>query len=113
MEVTMAIRREFGILAGILVVAVALGCATVGRDFPAGKVNEIKNGQTSKSDVFNLFGSPFQKGVEDGQLTWTYTYNKYSIGGETKTRTLKIRFDNQDRVASYSYDSNFSNEILE
>lgn len=105
--------RRTRILLGLVAVAALVGCATVGREFPSGKVNDIKIGQTSRSDIFDMFGRPYQKGVEDGQLTWSYSHYKYSVGGETKTRTLKVRFDNQDRVASYSYDSNFPNEILE
>lgn len=104
--------RRTRILLGLVAVAALVGCA-VGKEFKTNRVNDIKIGQTSRSDVFDMFGRPYQKGVEDGQLTWTYSHYKYGIGSKTKTQTLKIRFDNQDRVSSYSYDSNVPGEILE
>ena len=83
----------------------AVGCATVGRDFPSEKVVDITKGRTTKSELLALFGRPYRRGIEDGDSTWTYVHYKIRlIGGQTQTRDLYIRFDG-DRVSSYTYNS--------
>jgi hypothetical protein len=82
-----------------------MGCATVGRDFPARHVEEIVNGETTKSDLLALFGRPYRRGIEDGDSTWTYLHYKVRlIGGQTRTRDLYIRFDGEI-VRSYTYNA--------
>lgn len=81
------------------------GCATVGRDFPHRQVHEVKVNATTKSDLLARFGRPYRRGIEDGDSTWTYVYYKLRLfGGQTKTRDLYIRFE-QDTVRSYTYNS--------
>lgn len=81
------------------------GCATVGRDFPAQRVAEIKIGETTKSDLLAQYGRPYRRGVEDGDSTWTYVHYKLRlVFGKTATRDLYIRFDG-NRVRSYTYNA--------
>ena len=81
------------------------GCFTVGQEFAASRVPEIKIGQSRKQDITDLFGSPWRTGLEDGHATWTYGIYKYSIFGNDDTQDLLIRFDQQGLVRSYNFSS--------
>lgn len=81
------------------------GCATIGQEFSASHVPEIKVGQTRKQDIKEMFGSPWRTGMEDGHPTWTYGIYKYELFGASDTQDLLIRFDNQGLVRSYTFSS--------
>jgi hypothetical protein len=83
------------------------GCMSVGRDFPVAPVDSIEIGTTTMTDVRSLFGEPWRQGVEDGERTWTYAKYHYSAFSETRTRDLKVRFDAQGRVVSFSFNSTY------
>lgn len=101
------------LLAVVAVTVLVIGCASVGSEFQSNRVNDIKIGQSTKSDVFNMFGRPYSKGVENGDQTWTYVDYRYTMGKATKSRDLKVIFDKNDRVKSYTYNTNFPNEFIE
>ena len=48
------------------VIAFSVSCATVGRDFPVERVPEIKIGETTQSQIREMFGAPWRTGIEDG-----------------------------------------------
>lgn len=98
----------------VLTAGLLAACATVGGEFDSSNVSEIRTGQTTKSDVFNMFGRPTMKGLEDGQVTWTYVDYQYrpNLFGGSKGRELKVTFDKNDRVVSYSYNTNMPNEVI-
>lgn len=77
------------------------GCMpTMGRAFPVHQVKHIEIGKTTQSEIRQTFGAPYRTGLEDGFRTWTY--GEYS----TKyNRDLVIRFDDQNKVKSYSFSS--------
>jgi outer membrane protein assembly factor BamE (lipoprotein component of BamABCDE complex) len=83
--------------------AVAGGCATVGHEFPSSGVSQIRMGQTTQQQVKELFGEPWRTGVEDGRPTWTYGRYRYKLFGATRTKDLILRFDEQNRVHSYTF----------
>ena len=83
--------------------AVMVGCATVGHEFPSSGVAQIRMGQTTQQQVKELFGDPWRTGVEDGRPTWTYGRYRYQLFGETQTKDLIVRFDEQNRVHSYTF----------
>ena len=60
-------------------------------------------GQTTQQQVKELFGDPWRVGVEDGRPTWTYGRYRYKLFGETQTKDLVVRFDEQNRVHSYTF----------
>jgi outer membrane protein assembly factor BamE (lipoprotein component of BamABCDE complex) len=93
--------------AGALLLA---GCLTVGRDFPAQRVEKLRVGGTTRAQVRDLFGDPWRTGVEDGQRTWTYGRYRYALLGETQTKDLVVRFDERDVVASYTFNSTDPND---
>ena len=51
------------------------GCVTVGQEFAAHRVAEIKIGQTKRQDISELFGSPWRTGMED----WIYFLNLLAL----------------------------------
>jgi outer membrane protein assembly factor BamE (lipoprotein component of BamABCDE complex) len=89
----------------ILCIALLSACATVGRDFSAAKVFDIRIGETTQAQIRSLFGMPWRVGIEDGDRTWTYAIYRYSAFSETRTKDLVIRFNGQDVVKSYTFNS--------
>ena len=93
----------------LLTIATALtllfssGCARVGKDFNAQKVQQIVIGQTTQSDIVSMFGQPWREGVENGVTMWTYGRYTYRIIGETDTKDLVIKFDKDKKVSSYTF----------
>jgi hypothetical protein len=98
-----------------LLVATAFGlaaCASVfstGRDFPSPAREAIKSGTTTKADLVRLFGEPAQVGIEDGDQTWTWLY--FKKGEPDLSKTLTVRFQAEGVVKSYSFSSNFPEDM--
>lgn len=95
---------SWALLAGLSTTQLT-GCFTVGQEFAAGRVPEIKIGQTRKQDVHEMFGMPWRTGMEDGRPTWTYGIYKYALFGATDSQDLLVRFDPQGIVRSYTFSS--------
>ena len=93
------------IVATIVTALGVAGCVSVGKKFPVEQVPNIEIGVHSKADIQRLFGPPWRTGLEDGQTTWTYGDYKRSLGGETHTRDLIVRFNDDGIVSSYSFSS--------
>ena len=100
-----ALKLSSLLLAGGIAATQLTGCVTVGQEFAATRVPEIKVGQTTKKDISELFGTPWRTGMEDGRPTWTYGIYKYSLFGGDDTQDLLIRFDPQGVVRSYTFSS--------
>ncbi len=98
-------RNNFKNGAIALLVLAVVGCATVGQDFPAGKVGALQIGKTSKEEVRTMFGAPWRTGIEDGRQTWTYGKYRYSMFAPAKTQDLVIRFNDDGKVVSYTYNT--------
>lgn len=98
----------------VLVITTALftfsGCARVGHDFNARHVNELKIGQTTKSDVINMFGEPWRIGNENGVSIWTYGKYTYYLVGEADTKDLVIKFNDNGTVRSYTFNKTLNEE---
>lgn len=92
----------------VLVLTMSItGCITLGREFPVDAVSKIQKGKTTRTEIDQLFGSPWRTGVDDGMRTWTYARYRYSLFGESKTRDLVVRFDDKGIVASYTFNSTY------
>ena len=89
------------LLAGLLFFASS--CISLGQDFPVSHVPAIKIGQTTKSEVRKLFGSPWLSGNHDGELAWTYGNYDYSVFGERKAKDLVVQFDDNGVVTTYTF----------
>jgi hypothetical protein len=81
------------------------GCATVGHEFPVGRVPEIQIQRTTQEEIRAMFGDPWRVGVDDGQRTWTYGRYRYSLFGQPSTQDLVVRFDDRGVVASYTFNT--------
>lgn len=79
------------------------GCATIGYDFPTDPVSSIRIGTTTQADISRLFGDPWRTGIEDGDTSWTYGYYHYRLFSNSQTRDLKVIFDANGKVKSYSF----------
>jgi outer membrane protein assembly factor BamE (lipoprotein component of BamABCDE complex) len=91
-------------LLAMLVVAVA-GCVTGGRDFPVDRVSDIRMGETTQSEIREMFGAPFRVGIEDGQKTWTYLKYRIAAFRDERGQDLVIRFDDRNVVSSYTFNT--------
>ncbi len=89
----------------LVVTGLVSGCATVGKDFPAGRVMEIQIGKTTINDVQAIFGPPWRVGSENGMKTWSYGRYHYSLFGDPSTQDLVVRFDSGGIVRSYNFNT--------
>jgi hypothetical protein len=90
----------------LAILSLMLGaCATVGHDFPTDRVSQIHQGQTTQEEIRALFGEPWRTGIEDGRRTWTYAKYRYKLFGQVSTTDLVLRFDDQGKVVSYTFNT--------
>jgi hypothetical protein len=90
-------------LAGLAFSLLASGCLYLGRDFPATPVKAIAINATTQQEIFNNFGEPYRKGLENGYETWTYYYQYYELGQLRDSKELYVTFDKNNTVRSYSF----------
>jgi len=89
---------------GYLMISMFLtSCIYYGRDFVTTPVKDIQNNVTTQRDIFNNFGEPYRKGLENGYETWTYSYNYWELGQLRESRELNIVFNKDNTVRSYSF----------
>jgi hypothetical protein len=89
------------------------GCMTIGRPFRTELVSRIELGKTDEGELLRLFGPPYRRGVDDGDRTWTWLQYKLRVFGTQRTRDLYVRFDGNGKVRSYSFNSNFDEDVVE
>jgi len=85
------------------------GALSVGREFPSPARDSIQKGTTGKADLERLFGKPAEVGIEDRDETWTWIY--FKKGNPDLSKNLKVRFAPDGKVASYSFSSNFPEDM--
>ena len=56
------------------------------------------------------FGPPYQVGVDSGDPTWRWFYAERRAGSEL-TKDLHVRFNANGTVKSYSFSSNFPDDM--
>jgi hypothetical protein len=97
----------------VLVIALALsGCAglQVGREFPSPDAAQIKTDVTDKTRLLTLYGEPYQVGIDNGDQTWRWFYALRSASATT-SKDLLVRFNANGTVKSYSFTSNFPDDM--
>ncbi|MFZ5564627.1 MAG: hypothetical protein ACOZBW_11295 [Thermodesulfobacteriota bacterium] len=97
--------RIFTLTLGMMVFLLATGCATVGKDFSSSAAETIVINKTTIDDIRNMLGEPWRTGIEDGLKTWTYGYYQYRLFGPSDTKDLIIRFNADNTVASYTFNT--------
>lgn len=100
------------ILLGVLPALVLAGCVsfTVGRRFPSPDPGSIKLGATDKASLRQVFGEPYQVGLDSGDQTWRWFYGERS-GGEEVSKDFNVRFNADGTVKSYAFTSNFPEDM--
>lgn len=101
-------RRILSLGCFILLLA---GCVSVGAEFPTPTAAMIKNGVTTRAELRQLFGSPTQVGIEDGDQTWTWVYVRAGGMSRALSKELHVKFTERGVVKSYSYTSSLPEEV--
>ncbi len=99
-------RRLGGALVVLVMAMMATGCVTQGKDFSS-DLAWIKMNETTQTDVSSLLGVPHQVGNVGGTPTWTYSYYKLKLVGESYTKDLKFYWTPEKRVKDFSFSSSF------
>jgi len=102
---TFNVQKSIRTIAVFVLATSFSGCVTVGHEFPAGQVSSIKIGESTQTDITNLFGTPWRTGVENGLKTWTYGDYNYSLFSNGNSEDLVIRFNKNNVVSSYNFNS--------
>ncbi len=88
------------------------GCISVrfGRDFPSPDARSIVTGKTDRAALQRMFGEPYQVGLDSGDPTWRWFYGQRDSGAEV-SKDLTVRFNGEGVVKSYSFTSNFPDDL--
>jgi hypothetical protein len=88
------------------------GCISInfGRAFPSSDLPAIVADQTDKAALQRMFGEPYQVGMDSGDTTWRWFYGRRE-GGIEITKDLTVRFNPNGTVKSYSFTSNFPEDM--
>jgi hypothetical protein len=96
----------------VLVAIVVAGCVSVrfGRDFPSPEAKSIVAGKTDRAALQRMFGDPYQVGLDSGDPTWRWFYGQRDSTAEV-SKDLTVRFNADGIVKSYSFTSNFPDDL--
>lgn len=96
----------------VLVLILAAGCVSVtfGRDFPSPEAKSIVAGKTDRAALQRMFGDPYQVGLDSGDPTWRWFYGQRDSTAEV-SKDLTVRFNAEGIVKSYSFTSNFPDDL--
>jgi hypothetical protein len=83
---------------------------SLGRDFPSPDAAHIRVNVTDKVGLVAAFGEPYQVGIESGDQTWRWFYAQRGPSS-TITKDLSVRFNANGTVKSYSFTSNFPEDM--
>jgi len=102
-------RAWLSLLAVALVVSACSGLS-LGREFPSPDAAQIKVNVTDKAALLVLLGEPYQVGIDSGDQTWRWFYAQRGASS-TITKDLTVRFNTNGTVKSYSFTSNFPDDM--
>jgi len=91
----------------VLLAVVLAGCWTVGQEFDQQVLPDIVKGKTTRAQVQDWFGSPYEKGLQGQYVTWTYRYIRVEFGKD-RSKELVVYFNKDGVVHTYSYTTNYS-----
>ncbi|MFQ5913061.1 MAG: outer membrane protein assembly factor BamE [Nitrospinota bacterium] len=92
----------------VLMAASLAGCVTSGRDFDQQVITQIEKGKTTKAQVQDWLGSPYERGLEGQIETWTYRFWSGALGGEKRSKALTVWFEKNGRVKTFSYTTDYA-----
>ena len=96
----------------LVAVTLLSGCISIklGREFPAPEARMIEIGKTDKANLERMLGEPYQVGLDSGDQTWRWFYVQRESGTEL-SKDLNVRFNPDGTVKSYSFSSNFPEDM--
>ena len=99
-------------LSALAVAVVLSACSglSLGREFPSPDAAQIKVNVTDKAALLVLLGEPYQVGIDSGDQTWRWFYAQRGASS-TITKDLTVRFHTNGTVKSYSFTSNFPDDM--
>ena len=98
----------------LVVLTVLAGCVSIkfGREFAAPDAKTIVLGKTDKASLEKSFGEPYQAGLDSGDQTWRWFYGQRdSRTGAEISKDLTVRFNPDGTVKTYSFFSNFPEDL--
>jgi len=103
-------RRAWLSVLAVALVAAACAGLQLGHEFPSPDAAQIKVNVTDKSALQAFFGEPYQVGIDSGDQTWRWFYAQRNASS-TITKDLTVRFNTNGTVKSYSFTSNFPEDM--
>ena len=96
-------------IVGFLILLFLTACyGTIGKNFDSSQLKSIQNNVTNQEEIFQMFGAPFKKGIENNQAMWTYQFDTWNALEPAQSKDLVIMFDKKNIVKAYRYTrSNF------
>lgn len=103
--------KRLSIVLTLALAVLAWGCALhFGRAFPSPDGAQITVNVTDKAALERLFGDPYQVGLDSGDQTWRWFYGERRASAEV-TKDFTVRFNANGTVKSYSFTSNFPEDM--
>jgi hypothetical protein len=94
----------------VALAATACAALQLGREFPSPDAAQLKINATDKAALVTLLGEPYQVGIDSGDQTWRWFHAQRSASGML-TKDLTVRFNANGTVKSYSFTSNFPEDM--
>lgn len=95
---------------GPLLLALMSCSTTVGRPLEGDRVDEVRIGYTDRSAIRELFGRPWQVGLEDGRISWRYVCIRHGPFRDVEASELVVLFDELGIVSSYRFHTTVGEE---
>jgi len=93
-------------IGSLIMFLVASGCVVRGQNFPSDTA-WIEVDQTRQQHVRTRMGDPFSVGRTNTGPSWTYGYYRHTLLGNSFTKELILRWNEDGTVRSYSFTSSF------
>ncbi|MCX6119464.1 MAG: hypothetical protein NT027_18155 [Proteobacteria bacterium] len=106
----MKYKKSLHSFALILVFAILQGCVSNGREFPS-RFEWLQKGKSRHDDVKLVLGEPQFVGYSDSTPSWTYGHYRYRLFGPSHTKELKIYWNPDKTVQSWSFTSSFPEDV--
>ena len=105
--------RASGWLSCLVALGLFTGCVSVkiGREFPSPDARWIVAGKSDRWGLQRMFGEPYQVGLDNGDPTWRWLCIQRDAWGAAVSKDLVVRFTAEGTVKSYSFTSNFPDDL--
>jgi len=103
-------RRAWLLALAVALVVSACSGLSLGREFPSPDAAQIKVNVTDKAALLVLLGEPYQVGIDSGDQTWRWFYGQRNADAEL-SKDFAVRFNADGTVKSYSFSSNFPDDM--